>query len=411
MYDVIVIGGGASGMMAAGRAAERGLHVLILEKNRTLGKKLAISGGGRCNITNAQHEVREFLRAYGDAEQFLYAPFAQFGVTNTFSFFEKQGLPLVVQARSRAFPHTEKASDVCQVLASYMKKGKVEVRTGATVQKVMIDAKGAIEGVVVGKEVLSATAYIFATGSLSHPETGSTGDGFLWLRALGHTVKDPTPAIVPLAVEEEWSKMLSGTSLSFMKIAFYVDGKRRFTKTGKLLFTHFGISGPLVLNSAATVRELLYAGVVTATIDAYPDTEFPDLDKKIIATFEQYKNKAFKNVVKEFVPLGTHTGVLELLRPLMDIEKKVHLVTKEERRKIVHVLKALPLTISGLMGLDRAVVADGGVPLQEIDTKTMRSRTVPNLYITGDLLNINRPSGGYSLQLCWTTGFVAGEHC
>jgi predicted Rossmann fold flavoprotein len=411
MYDVIVIGGGASGMMAAGRAAHSGARVLLLEKNRTLGKKLAISGGGRCNITNAQHDVRTFLKAYGSAEQFLYAPFAQFGVTDTFSFFEKLGLPLVVQARSRAFPHTEKAADVCAALAAYMKKGKVEVRTGASVQKVEVDVQGNIGGVVVGNEMLRATTYIFATGSLSHPETGSTGDGFSWLRALGHTVVEPTPAIVPLAVEEEWSKLLSGTSLENMKIAFYVDGTRRFAKKGRLLFTHFGISGPLVLNSAAVVRELLYEGVVTAGIDIFPDIEFPAVDKKILAAFEQYKNKALKNVVKEFVPAGMHPGIVELLRPLLDVEKKVHLVTKEERRAMIHLLKALPLTIVGLMGLERAVVADGGVPLKEIDTKTMRSRKVSNLFVTGDLLHINRPSGGYSLQLCWTTGYVAGEHC
>lgn len=253
VYDLIVIGGGASGMMAAGRAAERNKKVLLLEKNRTLGNKLRITGGGRCNITNAEYDVRQLLRAYGSAEQFLYAPFAQFGVAETFAFFESQGLPLVVQARNRAFPHTEKASDVCRVLEAYMRKGGVEIRTGAPVSAVELGPDGRIQSVRVGKEQFSAAAYVFATGSLSHPETGSTGDGFHWLKKLGHTVQDATPTIVPLAVEEAWCKKLSGTSLSFMKLSFYLEGKRAFSKTGKLLFTHFGISGPLVLNSAGKV--------------------------------------------------------------------------------------------------------------------------------------------------------------
>jgi hypothetical protein len=411
MYDVIVIGGGASGMMAAGQAAQRNKKVLLLEKNRTLGSKLRITGGGRCNITNAEYDVRQLLRAYGSAEQFLYSTFAQFGVEDTFSFFESRGLPLVVQARKRAFPHSEKALDVCRVLETYIKKGNVEVRTGASVLGVETDAAGNIQCVRVGADRLSASAYVFATGSVSHPETGSTGDGFAWLKKVGHTVRPATPTIVPLSVEDAWSKKLSGTALSFMKITFYLEGKKSFAKTGKLLFTHFGVSGPLILNSASKVADLLQEGAVTAAVDAYPDTEFTDLDKKIISVFEKAKNKALKNVIKECTPAGTHTGILDLLEGRMDVTKKVHLVTKEERRQIVHLLKALPLTITGLMGFDRAVVADGGVPLEEIDMKTMRSKKVPNLFVTGDLLHINRPSGGFSLQLCWTTGYVAGQHC
>ena len=195
-----------------------------------------------------------------------------------------------------------------------------------------------------------------------------------------------------------------------MKITVFAEGKKAFSETGKLLFTHFGLSGPLILNCAHKVADLLHSGIVTATIDAYPHTDLGALEKKVIAVFDAHKNKALKNIIREFVPEGTHTGVTTLLMGELDLAKKVNLVTKEERKKIVHSLKALPLTITGLMGFDRAVVADGGVPLSEIDMKTMRSRTVPNLFVTGDLLHINRPSGGYSLQLCWTTGFVAGTH-
>lgn len=406
-YDVIVIGGGASGLMAAGRAAQMGKRVLLLEKNKKLGEKLGISGGGRCNITNAQEDVRVFAAMYGKAEQFLYSLFAQFGVKDTFTFFESRGLPLVVQARKRAFPASEKASDVIKVLEEYVRAGKVVVRTGSAVTKIVTDKAG-ISAVYCGTAEYRANSYILATGSVSHPETGSTGDGLQWLRELGHTVAAPTPTIVPLKVADKWSRVLSGTSLSFMKITFFVEGKKAFSKTGKVLFTHFGLSGPLILNCASEVADLLHGGAVTATIDAYPHTDLGSLEKTIIAVFDKNKNKALKNIIKEVVPDGTHKGVLLLLEDKMDVTKKVHSVTKEERKMLVHLLKALPLTIEGLMGFDRAVIADGGVPLGEIDTKTLRSKKVPNLFITGDLLHIKRPSGGYSLQLCWTTGWVAG---
>ena len=259
-YDVIVIGGGASGMMAAGRAAELGKSVLLIEKNKHLGEKLKISGGGRCNITNATYDARAFVANYGDASQFLFSPLSQFGVKDTFTFFESKGLPLVVQARNRAFPHTEKALDVCNTLIAYMKAGKVTVKSGCAVKKIRREGD-MITGVETSAGIFTARHYILATGGVSHPETGSTGDGFGWLSGIGHTVKSPTPTIVPLATSEEWSHILSGVSLSFMKITFYIDDKKAFSKTGKVLFTHFGLSGPLILNSASKVGDLLQEGI------------------------------------------------------------------------------------------------------------------------------------------------------
>lgn len=407
-YDVIVVGGGASGMMAAGTAALRGKKVLILEKNKVLGQKLSITGGGRCNITNAEYDTRLLLKNYGEAEPFLYSSFAQFGVKETFSFFEKMGLPLVVQARRRAFPHTERASDVKKIMTTYCTHTNIFIKTNIPVEKI-IKKDNVVSGVVAKGVTYVATSVVLATGGMSHPETGSTGDGFKWLQDLGHTVHRPTPSIVPLAVKDAWVKSLAGVSLSFMKISFFVDGKRAFSKTGKILFTHFGLSGPLILNSAKKVGDLLHTGEVTATVDLYPDTEFDVLEKKILSVFENNKNKTFKNIVKEFVPDGMTDVTLSLL-PKTFADKKVHSVLKEDRKKIIHLLKAMPITVIGLMGYDRAVVADGGVLLTEIDTKTMESKKVKNLYITGDLLHINRPSGGFSLQLCWTTGYVAGEN-
>lgn len=407
-HDVIVIGGGAAGMMAAGRAAERGLRVVLLEKNKQLGRKLAITGGGRCNITNAEEQERLMLAHYGAAEKFLYSSFAQFGTDDTFSFFAGLGLPLVVQEGKRAFPKTEKATDVVRALLAYLEKGKVEIRTASPVTGITGEL-GAVTGVQVGGRTLTADTYILATGGRSRPETGSTGDGFQWLRVLGHTVKDPTPTIVPLAVRDRWIRSLAGVAMDEVKITFFVSGEKRKTLKGRVLCTHFGLSGPLILNAAAEVSDLLHAGPVTAAIDVWPTLDLGALDKHVTSVFDQNKNKALKNVMKLLTPTGTAAAILTLL-PTIDGEKKVHSVSKEERKKIVHLLKALPLVITGLMGYERAVVADGGVVLHEIDGKTMRSGKYSNLYVTGDLLHISRPSGGYSLQLCWTTGWVAGEH-
>lgn len=408
-FDVIVVGGGAAGMMAAGRVAERGKKVLLLEKNKELGEKLKITGGGRCNITNAEFDERALLKNYGKTEQFLYSAFSKFGVKETFSFFESKGLPLVVQARKRAFPQTERALDVYNVLVKYIREGKVQVKTNSPVTRVVAESNK-ITSVICGKQAYKAKSFIFATGGVSHPETGSTGDGFPWLAQLGHTVLAPTPTIVPLAVHEQWVKELAGVSLSFMKITFFVNEKKQFLEIGKILFTHFGISGPLILNIAYKVSDLLHEGVVTAQIDAFPDTNLGSLERRIIAVFDANKNKMLKNVFQDIAPEGTSQSILSLLKGSVDPEKKVHSVTKEERKSIVRLLKALPLTITGLMGYDRAVIADGGVPLAEIDMRTMRSKKIENLFIVGDLLNINRPSGGYSLQLCWTTGYLAGSN-
>lgn len=414
-FDLIVVGGGPSGMMAAGRAAELGKKVLLLEKNKNLGDKLKITGGGRCNITNAEFDEHVLLKNYGSAEQFLYSPFSQFGVKDTFDFFEKRGLPLVIQAHKRAFPATEKASDVFAVLEKYINSGKVTVKTNSIVTKILKEKSSTsgslvkISAVMVGEKSYSAASYILATGGVSHQETGATGDGFDWLSLLGHTVKAPTPTIVPLAVQDSWVKSLSGVSLSFMKISFYLDGVKKFSKTGKLLFTHFGLSGPLILNSAGKVADLLYSGAVTAKINAYPDTNEGELEKRIIKVLDANKNKMFKNILKEMVPEGCDKAILPLLKGV-EPEIKVHSFTKENRKVLVKLLKSLPVTITGLMGFDRAVVADGGVDLIEMDMKTMRSKIVSNLFVTGDLLHIRRPSGGYSLQLCWTTGFIAGSH-
>lgn len=399
--------------MAAGTAARNGHKVLLLEKNAELGKKLKITGGGRCNITNATFNNREFLSHFGPAAKFLHSPLSQCDVQATFDFFEQRGLPLVVQARRRAFPHTEKAYDVFKVMEKYITHENLTLLLSHPVTRMNMNADNSqVVSVTTPHGDFTADKYILCAGGASHPETGSTGDGFAWLQRLGHTVKEPTPSIVPLRCPNTWIHKLSGTSLSFMKITFFVEKKegreKAFSKTGKILFTHFGLSSPLILNSAHLVADLLHEGEVTATIDCYPDTDHGALEKQILRIFDENKNKAFKNIVKEIVPKGLHQTLLDF-GIVVDPETKVHSVSKEERKAIVQLLKALPVNISGLMDMDRAVISDGGVPLEEIDTRTMKSKKIDNLYMTGDILHINRPSGGYSLQLCWSTGWVAGH--
>lgn len=406
-YDVIVIGGGAAGMMAAAIAGARGKRVLLLEKNSKLGEKLAISGGGRCNILNAEEDERALVANYGAAQPFLHSPFATFGMKEAWEFFEANGLPLTVQAKKRAFPKSEHAKDVVEFFRTQLTKGKVLVKLRAPVQEIKTKS-GTIESVIAGGTEYRAASYILATGGVSHPETGSTGDGFDWLRNLGHTVIAPTPTIVPLKAKETWVKDVAGKSAE-AKVTFFANATRKFSAAGPILFTHTGLSGPTILNAAGKVADLLHEGVVSAEIDFFPKTDLGILDRELRDHFDTGKNKSLKNAFKGFAPLGMSDVLLARL-PEIDPETKTHSVTKEQRRLLAELLKGLMLTITGLLGFEKAVVADGGVPLTEIDMKTMRSQKIENLHVVGDLLHISRPSGGYSLQLCWTTGFIAGSN-
>lgn len=410
-YDVIVIGAGASGMMAAGRAAERGLKVLLLEKNKKVGKKLSVTGGDRCNILNFEEDTKKLLANYGEAAKFLYSPFSQHGMSDSKKFFESKGLPIVVEARQRAFPASQKAEDVTACLKRYATENNVELKCSTRVDNFIVE-KGEIVGVSTNRGDYEARSYILATGGLAHKNTTSSGAGLDWVAKIGHTVHESSPNIVPLVVQEEWVKKLSGLTLSFMKITFGADYTKeagRFSKTGKILFTHFGLSGPLILNSANEVRSLLKSGPILATIDLYPDTEVNVLRNRVLEVFDKNKNKELRNVLKDLVPAGMDKAVAEQFSPELQ-KMRVHSVSKEERFALVDRIKAMPMTITGTMGMDWAVISDGGIPLEEVDTKTMQSKKFSNLYLTGDVLHINRPSGGFSLQLCWTTGFVAGSH-
>ena len=415
-YDIIVIGAGPAGLMAAGTAAkegkELGLKVLVLEQSDTPAQKLSITGGGRCNITNAEHDTRALLKHYGDAEKFLHSPFAEFDVKSTFSFFEKRGLPLVVEARKRAFPKSQQASDVVATMLSFAKQYGVELQTGVSVKRFSVaDEEDPNAGKVVAVETSAgkyhAKQFILATGGLSGRDGAGKGIGFTMLSELGHTVHKVSPNLVPLKSNAKWVHSLAGIAPSFMTVRFKQDGKIFLTKTGKILFTHFGLSGPLIINSAGEVKKKLENGPVVATIDLFPDTDHQALDKRLLKLFDAHKNKQIKNVLSELVEHKLAIEILKLAN--IKLEQSVNEVTKEQRKKLVHTLKDLVVPIVDTMGMDRAIVADGGVELTEVDFKTMSSKLHNNVHIAGDLLNIQRPSGGYSLQLCWTTGFVAGK--
>ncbi len=408
-YDVIVIGGGPSGMMAAGRAGELGARVFLIEKNDRLGKKLSITGGRRCNITNAEFDNRIFLDHFPEAKHFLFSPFSKHNVENTFEFFEGRGLPLMIEDRKRAFPQSERAEDVCCVLETYIEEsGNVDVKLDAAFVSFIVRDKK-IVGVKTSNGTFLASKVILATGGLAAPETGSTGEGLSALEEIGHTVAKPDANLVPLKTNAPWVHELSGLSIDEMTIRYLQENKTKLKLRGRLLFTHFGISGPLVINSAYQVKQLLKKGPVTASIDLFPDHDLKQLDQFFIKLFETEKQKLVKTILKELMQKKLGETVLEIADlPIADT--LANAVTKDERKRLVHTLKDLSFPITGTMGLDWSIVADGGVIPTEVDFKTMTSRLYPNLYLIGDTLNINRPSGGFSLQLCWTTGWVAGTH-
>ncbi len=405
-HDVLVIGGGPAGMIAAGRAAELGAKVLLLEKNPGTGKKLLTTGGGRCNILNAEFDTHRLVDKYGQKGKSLFSVFSQFDAQATKDFFEERGLKLKVEAEQRAFPVSEKAADVRMTLLKYMQEGNVEVQTGAEVTA-MKSTKGSITGIVVDGKVITAKNYILATGGLSHPETGSTGDGFRWLSELGHTVITPDPALVPITLKDTWIKKAAGISLRNVKLSIVQKEKVMASAKGKMLFTHTGLSGPLVLNMSKQIGALLKEGDVTVQLDLFPTLDAGALDAKILAMFEAGKNKLLRNNIGDLVQPRLGQIIIDLAK--IDGDTPLYRLTKDDRQKFGTLLKALPMQVSGLLGADKAIVTGGGVLLKEVEFKTMKSKLIDNLFLVGDVLDFDRPSGGFSLQICWTTGYVAGS--
>ncbi len=407
VWDVAVIGGGPAGMMTAGRAAERGAKVLLIEKNDILGKKLLITGGGRCNVTNAEFDVRTFLSKFKRNDKFLFSAFSQFEVKDAFDFFHLRKMDTKIEAEKRAFPKSEKAESVWNVLVEYLRAGNVTVRSNSPVKELVAKNGEVVKIILADKTEIRARSYVVATGGKSRPDTGSTGDGFAWLRTLGHTVVEPDPALVPIAMKDAWVRRLSGVTLPKVKLTVLQNGVKQEVKKGKILFTHFGVSGPTIINMSKDVGELLKYGEVVLSLDLLPELDYGMLNTKLQEVFKEEHTKKFKNSLKSLLPSSLAPIIVELSH--INPDTKCNSISREERLRLVKLLKDIPLSVKGLLGAEKAIVTSGGVVLSEVDFKTMRSRLYPNLYLVGDILNIDRPSGGYSLQLCWTTGFVAGS--
>ena len=408
IWDVIVVGGGPAGMMSAGRAAELGAKVLLIEKNQTLGKKLLITGGGRCNLTNAEFDNRKLLEKYKDSGKFLFSTFSQWSVKETLDFFHKKGMETRTEPGDRVFPATDKAESVFIIMKEYIENNGVKILSNSPVENLSTENKQIIGIQLQNGKIIKANSVIIATGGLSHPETGSTGDAFKWLKKIGHTIVTPESSLVPLLSPDKWVKKLSGVSIENIKITPYVDGvKQNNSKKGKILFTHFGLSGPTILNMSKKIGELLKQGAVTLSLDFLPELDFSKINTLLQEIFKNNDKKKFKNCLDSILPSSIVPIIVELSG--IEPDKQCNSITREERVVLMNLLKNVPVNIDGLLGTEKAIVTSGGIPLQEIDPKTMQSLLFSNLYLVGDVLDVNRPSGGFSLQLCWTTGFVAGS--
>jgi len=408
VYDVVVVGGGPSGMMAAARAGARGKRVLLVEQNTILGKKLLITGGGRCNVTNNTLDVRTLLRKYKDAGKFLFSAFSQHSVADTIAYFALLGVTFHEELEGRMFPSTNSAKTIRDALVSDIEKNNVEVRFGVPLTNIIFDAPSALFILESAHERIVAHAVVLATGGTSHKETGSTGDGFRFATSLGHMVAENSFALVPITLSDAWAHVLAGVVLRDVKITLAVDGVTKTKIIGKFLFTHVGASGPTILNMSKQIGELLEEGSVTLSLDLFPAEDHGALRSRLTTLFAEDSNKMIKNVLRTMVPPALAPALLSQLG--LDGDTPCHSVSTEDRKALVQLLKNIELHPDGLLGAEKAVVSAGGVSLEEVDFRTMESRIVPGLFLVGDVLNIDRPSGGYSLQLCWTTGAVAGSH-
>lgn len=411
-FDIAVIGGGPTGMIAAGRAAELGARVVLLEKNGSLGRKLLITGKGRCNLTQAEFDDKEIVKHFGKGGKFLFSSLAAFGPEEVIAFFEKRKVPTKVERGGRVFPVSDKAGDVLNILERYLKINKVETIFNASVAGFEHDL------VIKGKKITSvklkdgrsvfADKFILCTGGKSYPVTGSTGDGYAWAKDLGHTIIEPAPALVPVKTKEEWVKDVQGLSLKNVAINIFQDGKKQDSRFGEMMFAHFGLTGPIVLDLSKKIGGLMQKGETIISIDLKPALTHEQLDARLVRDFVEHSNKDFINYLPELLPQKMIATIIKLSE--IEARKKINFVTKEERKKLIEILKGLRLTAIGTTGYNQAIITSGGVDLKEVDSKTMQSRIVINLYLAGEVLDLDGPTGGYNLQVCWSTGYAAGTH-
>ena len=419
MSRVIVVGGGAAGMFAAIAAAENGHTVTLLEKNEKLGKKLYITGKGRCNITNAADMDTLFANVMTNP-RFLYSAFYACDNQSVIDFFEKNGLATKVERGGRVFPVSDHSSDVIAALQRALKDRGVEVRLHTRVETLQTEtweeADGAEPGTVKqrvcgvrlfdGSE-LPADAVVVATGGFSYQTTGSTGDGYRFATELGHTVTEICPSLVPFYAKEEYVTRMQGLALKNVRVRIRDGKKLLYDDFGEMLFTHFGVSGPLILSASAAIKPKLVNKPLAMEIDLKPALSFEQLDARLLREFDEAKNRQFKNSIVHLFPAKMIPVMLELSGILP--EKKVNEITREERQNFVRLMKAFPVTLDGLRDFKEAIITRGGVKVKEINPSTMESKLVGNLYFCGEVLDLDAMTGGYNLQIAWSTGFLAGS--
>ena len=405
MNKILVVGGGAAGMMAAVTAARNGKKVRLIEKNEKLGKKLFITGKGRCNITNAA-DIEDLFSAVVSNPKFLYRSLYSLTNDQVIDFFEELGVKTKVERGGRVFPESDHSSDVIRALEQEMKRLGIEIRLRTEAEEILAE-DGRVTGVRLssGKE-LHADAVIIATGGISYPSTGSTGDGYRFARECGHKVTDLSPALVPMEVKEWYARELMGLSLRNVEIRI-TDGKKKlYEEFGEMLFTHYGVTGPVILSASSIVGKKLKEHPLTLHIDLKPALTEEQLDKRMLREFEANHNRQFKNAVDSLFPSKLKPVIVELSG--IQEDKKVNEVTKEERLHFVRLIKDFSMTLTGMRGYNEAIITKGGVSVKEIDPGTMESKLVNGLYFAGEVLDLDAVTGGYNLQIAWSTGYLAG---
>lgn len=406
--QVVVVGGGAAGMIAAVAAADSGRRVIILEKNEKLGKKIYITGKGRCNVTNACDRDKFFENIVSNPK-FLYSAFHEFDNHALMALLENNGCHLKTERGERVFPVSDHASDVTAALQGLLRRKGVEVRLHCVVQGIET-AEGRVTGVrLADGSIVPAGSVIVATGGLSYRTTGSTGDGYRMAEALGHKVKECGPALVPLAVTEDWCKKLQGLSLKNVSLTMSSGKKKLYQGFGEMLFTHYGVSGPLVLSASSFFGKKKGEEPLLLSVDLKPALSEEQLDKRILRDFEENLNRQFKNALSGLYPSKLISVMIE--RSGVDPEKKVHEITRQERRRLAELTKAFTLHVCEKRGYDEAVITQGGVAVKEVSPSTMESKLVQGLYFAGEVLDLDALTGGFNLQIAWSTGYLAGISC
>ena len=409
MKRVVVIGGGAAGLMAAVIAGREGANVTLLEKMNYVGKKMGITGKGRCNITNVC-DMSEFIKNTPGNGKFLYGAYERFTNEDLLQLLHDAGLETKVERGGRVFPASDSALDVRNTFMKLMKQYGVDVHLEEPVKKILVD-DGTVTGVVTDKENYHADAVVIATGGKSYPATGSTGDGYILASQVGHTITDIRPSLVPIVTEESWVKDLMGLSLRNVELSVVAKNKVQAKMFGEMMFTHFGITGPIVLSLSHTVGKLMRKkniGTIGLDINLKPALSPETLDKRLQKDFDLYSKKQLINGMKDLLPSRLIPLIIELAG--IDPQKPINQISKEERQQIGYMLQHMPLTVKGLRPVEEAIVTAGGISLKEFNPKTMESKLVKGLYGAGEVLDIDAFTGGYNLQAAFSTGYVAAMH-